>query len=189
MGRAVAWTLRALLVVLGIAALIGLGVVFTGAEGTVMQVLGSVLVLGAALLLALPAALAPWMPVRAAIAMLAAAGAVLTWITIWAPDDGGSAWVGRAAAMIAALLVVVAVALVLQHLTLPASARRARRVAMAGDAAGLVLLGMVWAMIATDGAAGIPDRAIAGTAIIYAASALGALVMAVMRSYAIVRRD
>jgi len=183
MGRAVAWTLRALLVVLAIAALIGLGVVFTGAEGTVMQVLGSVL------LLALSAALAPWVPMRAAIAMLASAGAVLTWITIWAPDDGGSAWVGRAAAMIAALLVVVAVALVLRHLTLPARARRARRVALAGDVAGLVLLGMVWAMIATDGAAGIPDRAIAGTAIIYAASALGALVMAVMRSYAIVRRD
>ena len=40
-----------------------------------------------------------------------------------------------------------------------------------------------------DGAAGVTDRAIAGTAIIYAASALGALVMAVMRSYAIVRRD
>jgi hypothetical protein len=189
MGRAVAWTLRALLVVLAIAALIGLGVVFTGAEGTVMQVLGSVLVLGAALLLALSAALAPWVPMRAAIAVLASAGAVLTWITIWAPDDGGSAWVGRAAAMIAALLVVVAVALVLRHLTLPARARRARRVAIAGDAAGLVLLGMVWAMIATDGAAGIPDRAIAGTAIIYAASALSALVMAVMRSYAIVRRD
>lgn len=183
MGGAVAWTLRALLGVLAIAALIGLGVVFTGAEGTVMQVLGSVL------LLALSAALAPWVPMRAAIAMLASAGAVLTWITIWAPDDGGSAWVGRAAAMIAALLVVVAVALVLRHLTLPARARRARRVALAGDVAGLVLLGMVWAMIATDGAAGIPDRAIAGTAIIYAASALGALVMAVMRSYAIVRRD
>ena len=183
MGCAVAWTLRALLVVLAVAALIGLGVVFTGAEGTVMQVLG------AALLLALPAALAPWTALRTVIATLAGAGAVLTWITIWAPDDGGSPWVGRAAAMIAALLVVVAVALVLRHLSAAARARRARRVAVAADVAGLVLLGMVWAMIATDGAAGIPDRAIGGTAIIYAASALGALVMAVMRSYAIVRRD
>ena len=189
MGRAVAWTLRALLVVLAVAALIGLGVVFTGAEGTVMQVLGSVLVLGAALLLALPAALAPWTPVRMAIATLAAAGAVLTWITIWAPDDGGSPWVGRTAAMIAALLVVVAVALVLRHLSAPERARRARRVAIAADVAGLVLLGMVWAMIATDGAAGVPDRAIAGTAIIYAVFALGALVMAVVRSYSIVCRD
>ena len=89
------WTLRALLVVLAVAALIGLGMVFTGAEGTVMQVLGSVLVLGAALLLALPAALAPWTPVRMAIATLAAADAVLTWITIWAPDDGGHrGWAG-----------------------------------------------------------------------------------------------
>ena len=95
MGRAVAWTLRALLVVLAVAALIGLGMVFTGAEGTVMQVLGSVLVLGAALLLALPAALAPWTPVRMAIATLAAADAVLTWITIWTPDDGGHrGWAG-----------------------------------------------------------------------------------------------
>ena len=96
---------------------------------------------------------------------------------------------GRAAAMIAALLAVVAVALVLRHLSAPARARRARRVAVATDVAGLVLLGIVWAMIATDGAAGVPDRAIAGTAIIYAASALGALVMAVMRLYAVVRRD
>ena len=60
---------------------------------------------------------------------------------------------------------------------------------MAADVAGLVLLGMVWAMIATDGAAGVPDRAIAGTAIIYAVFALGALVMAVVRSYSIVCRD
>ncbi|MGB0731238.1 MAG: hypothetical protein ACPGRF_03580, partial [Miltoncostaeaceae bacterium] len=51
--------------------------------------------LGAALLLALPAALAPWTPVRMAIATLAAADAVLTWITIWAPDDGGHrGWAG-----------------------------------------------------------------------------------------------
>ena len=64
-----------------------------------------------------------------------------------------------------------------------------RPVAVTADVTGLMLLGMVWAMIATDGAAGVPDRAIGGTAIIYAASALGALVMAVMRSYAIVRRD
>lgn len=96
---------------------------------------------------------------------------------------------GRAVALTLRALLVVAVALVLRHLSAPERARRARRVAIAADVAGLVLLGMVWAMIATDGAAGVPDRAIAGTAIIYAASALGALVMAVMRSYAIVRRD
>ncbi len=92
MGRAVAWTLRALLVVLAVAALIGLGVVFTGAVGAVVQVPGSVLVLGAALLLALPAALAPWTPVRKAIATLAAAGAVLTWTTIWAPRGERPGW-------------------------------------------------------------------------------------------------
>ena len=96
---------------------------------------------------------------------------------------------GRAVALTLRALLVVAVALVLRHLSAPARARRAQRVAVAADVAGLVLLGMVWAMIATDGAAGVPDRAIAGTAIIYAASALGALVMAVMRLYAIVRRD
>ncbi len=89
MGCAVAWTLRALLVGVAVAALIGLGVVFTGAEGTVMQVLG------AALLLALPAALAPWTALRTVIATLAGAGAVLTWITIWAPDDGDHrGWAG-----------------------------------------------------------------------------------------------
>jgi hypothetical protein len=47
---------------------------------------------------------------------------------------------------------------------------------------------LVWAMILTDGEA-LPARVLAGVAIIYAATALGALVLALMRSYAVVRRS
>jgi hypothetical protein len=58
-----------------------------------------------------------------------------------------------------------------------------------GDVAGVALLGMAWAMILTDGGADVPVRLMAGTAIIYAAAALGALVLAFIRSYSLVRRD
>lgn len=89
--------LRALLIVLGIAALVGLGIVFAGPEHTVMRVLGSVLVLGAALLLAMPALLAPRRPLRIAMGALIAINAVLVWIIIWTPEDGEApvGWAGR----------------------------------------------------------------------------------------------
>lgn len=182
--------LRALLVVLAIAAVIGLGIVFAGPEDTVTRVLLSVLVLGGALLLAIPAALAPWAAVRWGMGVLVAIDAVLTWVIIWAVEESGfPTWVGKASAMIVTLLVVLAVALTLLRVTSGARLRMPRIVAMVSGIAGILLLAFAWAMIITDGDAGIPARVIAGVAIIYAATALGALVLALMRSYAVVRRS
>ena len=182
--------LRALLIVLGIAALVGLGIVFAGPETTVMRVLGSVLVLGGALLLAMPALLAPWRPLRIAMGALIAINAVLVWIIIWAPEDGETpVGVGRASAMIATLLLVLAVAVVLERITRGARLRLPRRIAWVGDVAGAALLGMAWAMILTDGEADVPARVMAGTAIIYASAALAALLLALMKSYSVVRRS
>ncbi len=190
MTRLVSLGFRTLLAALAAAAVIGLWIVFTGGSSTVGQVLGSVLVLGGGVLLALPAVLARWVPVRIGIAVLAGVGAILIWVAIWMPDgEVVPEWIGRAAAMITVLLVITAVALVLHHLTASARLTAARYVTYTSDVTGLMMLGMAWAMILTGGDAGVPARAIAGVAIIYVTSALGALVMAVMRSYTIVRRD
>ena len=181
--------LRALLIVLAIAALIGLGIVFAGPEDTVMRVLGSVMVLGGALLLAMPAALMPLVPLRVAMAVLVGAEAVLMWVIIWAPDastlpDG----IGRASAMLATFLVVAAVAIVLWRVTRGERLRTPRIVAGVSMVAGAAFGAMMWAMILTDGEA-LPARVLVGVAIIYAATGLGALVLALMRSYAVVRRS
>lgn len=182
--------LRALLVVLALAAVIGLGIVFAGPEDTVTRVLLSVLVLGGSLLLSIPAALAPWPALRWLMGGLVAVDAVLTWVIIWAVDNATLPdWVGKAAAMIVTLLVVMAVGLTLHRVTAGARLRTPRIVAMVSGVAGVILLGMAWAMIVTDGEADIPARVIAGVAIIYAATALGALVLALMRSYSVVRRS
>lgn len=181
--------LRALLIVLAIAALIGLGIVFAGPEDVVMRVLGSVLVLGGALLLAMPAALIPQMPLRVAMAVLVGIEAVLTWVIIWTPDGANVPdWLGRATAMIVTFLVVAAVAIVLQRVTRGPNLRTPRIVAAISAVAGVVFMALVWAMILTDGEA-LPGRVLAGVAIIYAATALGALVLSLMRSYAVVRRS
>jgi hypothetical protein len=182
--------LRALLIVLGIAAVVGLGIVFAGPEDVVMRVLGSVLVLGGALLLAMPAVLAPWRALGGAMGALIAVNAVLVWVIIWAPGGGDlPEWIGRASAMIVTLLVVLSVGIVLERMTRGRRLRAPRRIAWVGDVAGVALLGMAWAMILTDGGADVPVRLMAGTAIIYAAAALGALVLAFIRSYSLVRRD
>lgn len=182
--------LRALLIVLGVAALVGLGIVFAGPEHTVMRVLGSVLVLGGALLLSMPALLAPWRPLRVAMGALIAVNAVMVWIIIWTPEGGEApVWVGRASAMIATLLLVLAVGVVLERITRGPRLRLPRRIAWVGDVAGAALLGMGWAMILTDGEADVPARVMAGTAIIYASAALAALVLALMKSYSVVRRN
>lgn len=181
--------LRALLMVLAIAALIGLGIVFAGPEDTVMRVLGTVMVLGGALLLAMPAALIPQVALRVAMAAVVAIEAVLMWVIIWAPDSNSLPdWVGRASAMIVTFLVVAAVAIVLWKVTRGERLRTPRIVAAVSVLAGVVFGAMVWAMILTDGDA-LPARVLAGVAIIYAATALGALVLALMRSYAVVRRS
>lgn len=182
--------LRALLIVLGIAAVVGLGIVFAGPEDVVMRVLGSVLVLGGALLLAMPAVLAPWRALGGAMGALIAVNAVLVWVIIWAPGGGDlPEWIGRASAMIVTLLVVLSVGIVLERMTRGRWLRVPRRIAWVGGVAGVALLGMAWAMILTDGGADVPVRLMAGTAIIYAAAALGALVLAFIRSYSLVRRD
>ena len=181
--------LRALLVVLAVAAAIGLGIVFLGPGDAVTRVLLSVLVLGGAMLLAMPAVLAPAMWLRIGMAVLVGVDALLAWVMIWLPDpEEIPAGIGRASAMIITLLVVLAVGVVLQRVTAGARMRAPRIVAIVSTFAGVVLLGLAWAMILTDGGAGIPGRVIAGVAIIYAATALGALVLALMRSYALVRR-
>ena len=181
--------LRALLIVLAIAALIGLGIVFAGPEDTVMRVLGSVVVLGGGLLLAMPAALIPQVPLRVAMAVAVAAEAVLTWVIIWSPDASTLPdWMGRASAMLVTVLVVAAVAIVLWKVTRGERLRTPRIVAAVSALAGVVFGAMIWAMILTDGEA-LPARVLAGVAIIYAATALGALVLSLMRSYAVVRRS
>lgn len=181
--------LRALLIVLGIAALVGLGIVFAGPETTVMRVLGSVLVLGGALLLAMPALMAPWRPLGIAMGVLIAVNAVLVWMIIWTPEDGQvPVWVGRAPVMIVTLLVVLAVGIVLERVTQGPRLHLPRRIAWAGDVAGVALLGMAWAMIVTGGEADVPVRLMAGVGIIYAALMLGALVLSLMKSYSVVRR-
>lgn len=180
--------LRALLIVLAIAALIGLGIVFAGPEDIVMRVLGSVMVLGGALLLAMPAALIPQVPLRVAMAALVGVEAVLTWVIIWSPDSSTLPdWMGRASAMIVTVLVVAAVAVVLWRVTRGERLRTPRIVAAVSVVAGVVFGAMVWAMILSDGEA-LPGRVLAGVAIVYAATALGALVLSLMRSYAVVRR-
>ena len=181
--------LRALLIVLAIAALIGLGIVFAGPEDTVMRVLGSVMVLGGALLLAMPAALIPQVPLRVGMAVLVGIEAVLTWIIIWAPDSSTLPdWMGRASAMLVTFLVVAAVAIVLWRVTRGERLRTPRIVAGVSVVAGVVFGAMIWAMILTDGEA-LPARVLVGVAIVYAATALGALVLSLMRSYAVVRRS
>ena len=181
--------LRALLIVLAIAALIGLGIVFAGPEATVMRVLGSVLVLGGGLLLAMPAALIPQVGLRVAMAALVGAEAILIWVIIWSPDASTLPdWMGRASAMVATFLVVAAVAIVLWRVTRGEHLRTPRIVAGVSVVAGVVFGAMIWAMILSDGEA-LPARVLAGVAIIYAATALGALVLSLMRSYAVVRRS
>ncbi len=181
--------LRALLIVLAIAALIGLGIVFAGPEDIVMRVLGSVMVLGGALLLAMPAVLIPRVPPRVAMAALVGVEAVLTWVIIWWADSGTlPVWMGRASAMLVTLLLVAAVAIVLWRVTRGERLRTPRIVAGVSVVAGVAFGAMVWAMILTDGEA-LPGRVLAGVAIVYAATALGALVLSLMRSYAVVRRS
>ena len=181
--------LRALLVVLAVAAAIGLGIVFLGPGDAVTRVLLSVLVLGGAMLLVMPAVLAPAMWLRIGMAVLVGVDALLAWVMIWLPDpEEIPAGIGRASAMIITLLVVLAVGVVLQRVTTGSRMRAPRIVAIVSTCAGAVLLGMAWAMILTDGGADIPGRVMAGVAIIYAATALGALVLALLRSYALVRR-
>ncbi len=180
--------LRAVLAVLAVAALIGLGIVFAGPEDTVMRVLGSVLVLGGALLLAMPAVFVPVMAARVAMLTLVVVEAILMWVIIWLPEaDGAADWLGRAAAMIVTVLVVAAVAVVLWRVTRADHLRTPRIVAGVSVVAGIVFGAMAWAMILTDGDA-LPARVLAGVGIVYAATALGALVLALMRSYAVVRR-
>lgn len=182
--------LRALLIVLAIAALVGLGIVFAGPEDIVMRVLGSVMVLGGALLLSLPAALAPRRWLQIGMGALVGVDAVLTWVLIWTPEGANAPdAVGKASAMIVTLLIVLAVGVVLERITRGPRLRLPRRIAWVGAVAGAALLGMIWAMILTDGDADIPARFMAGVGIIYAAASLGALVLALMRSYSIVRRD
>ncbi len=177
--------LRALLVVLIIAALIGLGIVFAGGDDTVTRALISVLVLGAAFLLAVPAALSPRPALLWSMVTLTAIEAVLVWILIWTsnPAEG----LGRAVLMIAVLLVIAAVAIVLIRAVTGPNLRLPRIVSYVSDVTGLIFLGMAWPMILTDGDA-IPGRVLAGVAIIYATSTLAALVIALMRNYTVVRR-
>ncbi len=183
------YLLRVLLVALGVAALVGLGIVFLGPGDAVTRVLLSVLVLGGAMLLAMPAVLAPAVWLRIGMGVLVGADAVLAWVMIWIPDTSDvPVAMGRASAMIITLLVVLAAGIVLQRVTRGGRMRAPRIVAVVSTCAGAVLLGLAWAMILTDGEAGIPGRLMAGVAIIYAATALGALVLALMRSYVVVRR-
>jgi hypothetical protein len=182
--------LRALLIVLGIAAVVGLGIVFAGPEDVVMRVLGSVLVLGGALLLSMPAVLAPTRWLAVGMGALIAVNALLVWIIIWTPDGGDLPdGIGRASAMIVVLLVVLAVGIVLERMTRGDRLRLPRRISWVADVAGVALGAMAWAMIVTDGDADVPARLMAGTAIIYAAGALGALVLSFIRSYSLVRRE
>ena len=111
------------------------------------------------------------------------------WVIIWAPDSSSLPdWVGRASAMIVTFLVVAAVAIVLWKVTRGERLRTPRIVAGVSVVAGVVFGALIWAMILTDGEA-LPTRVLAGVAIVYAATALGALVLALMRSYAVVRRS
>jgi len=182
--------LRALLIVLGIAALVGLGIVFAGPEDVVLRVLGSALVLGGALLLAMPAARAPSRWLGVAMGALIAVNALLVWVVIWSPDGGALRdGLGRASAMIVVLLVVIAVGIVLERVTRGERLRLPRRISWVADVVGVALGAMAWTMIVTDGEADVPARLMAGTAVIYAAATLGVLVLAVIRSYSLVRRE
>lgn len=177
--------LRALLVVLVVAALIGLGIVFVGADENVAKALLSVLVLGAACLFAVAAALAPRPEVLWSLMAAIAIEAMLVWVVIWMPSPPDA--LGRATAMLALLLVVAAAAVVLSRVVAGPNLRLPRMVARVAYVAGVVFLAMGWAMILTDGEA-LPGRVLAGVAIIYATSALAAVVIALMRSYTVVRR-
>lgn len=182
--------LWALLVLLGAAALIGLGIVFAGAADEVVQLLLSVLVLAGALLLALPAELHPWPAVRGAVMALAVLDAVLAWLLIWMPEvEGTTDWIARSAAVITTLLVAVAVALTVLRVVRGPRMTLARVVAWVSHATGLVLVVMVWMKILSDGEAGPPDRIIAGLAIIYAASSLGAVLIGLLRRFTVVPRE
>lgn len=181
----VAILLRALLVVLVVAALIGLGIVFVGANDTITQALLSVLVLGAACLFAVAAALAPRPRLLWSLIAVIAIEAIVVWVIIWMPSPPDA--LGRAAGMLALLLVVATAAVVLSRVVAGPDLRLPRIVARVAHVAGVVFLAMGWAMILTDGEA-LPGRVLAGVAIIYATSALAAVVIALMRSYTVVRR-
>jgi hypothetical protein len=177
--------LRALAGMLAVAALIGLGIVFFGASESVVRVLLTILVLGAAVLLAVPAALASPVAVRVGMGVAIAIDAVATWVIVWSDDV--PMWLGRLTGMLFVLILVGAVSIVVLRMTTGTAARAVRRPAVFRVLPGAVLVGLAWAMILSDGEA-VPGRVIAGVAIIYAASAGGALVLALMRNYEIVRR-
>ncbi len=177
--------LRVLAGMLAVAAALGLGIVFFGASESVVRVLLTILVLGAAVLVAVPAALAPAVAVRVGMAVAIALDAIGMWIIIWGDEPPG--WVGRLTGMLFVLVIVAAVTIVVLRMTKGAAARMARRLAVFSVIPGAVLVALVWALILSDGDIA-PGRVIAGLAIIYAASAGGALVLALMRNYEIVRR-
>ena len=134
---------------------------------------------------AVAAALAPRPVLLWSLIAVIAIEAIVVWVIIWMPSPPDA--LGRATAMLALLLVVAAAAVVLSRVVAGPNLRLPRMVARVAYVGGVVFLAMGWAMILTDGEA-LPGRVLAGVAIIYATSALAAVVIALMRSYTVVRR-
>lgn len=179
----------ALLASLMAAALTGLVLVFIGGQDDVVRVLLSVLVFAGALVLALPAFLHAATVVQAGVGLLAGACAVLWWVVIWMPGDAAPAdAIAKTGGMLLALLVVLGVALLLLAMVRGPRLRPARIAMWVSHATGLALLGMIWALIVSDGDVPLPGRVVGGIAIIYVTSSLTAILVTLMRRYAVVRR-
>ena len=177
-----------LLAALGVAALTGLIILFVGAGDVAGRVLGSILVIAAGALVAMPAELVLSAPVRLAHWGLVIVDVGLIWVIIWSGDSPTDALV-KTVGTISVLVVFVAISIAVVRAAASHPTRWERICLAVGLVSGFILLWMAWLMTWTDGDIGIPARLIAGTAIIYAATSLATVLIAFLGGYKIVRRD
>lgn len=177
-----------LLAALGAAAVTGLIILFVGAGDVAGRVLGSILVIAAGALIAMPGELVRSAPVRVVLWALVAIDVVLVWVVIWWGDSPPIGLV-KVVGTLSALVAFVAVSIAVLRAASSHPTRWARACLWVGMVSGVILLVMAWLMIWTDGDIGIPERLIAGTGIIYAASSLASALIAFLGGYRIVRRE
>lgn len=180
--------LGVLLAAVAVAALTGLIILFVGAGDVAGRVLGSIFVIAAGALVALPGSLLRWGYLRLVYWVLVAVDVVLLWVVIWSGDVPSAALV-KVMGTIAVLVVFTGVSIAAVRSWTSHPTRWALACLVVGLVSGFILAWMAWLMTWSDGGIGIPARVIAGTAIIYAASSLASGLIALLGGYTIVRRD
>ena len=184
--RVLLWVLLA---ALAVAAVAGLVILFVGAGDVAGKVLGSILVVAAGALVAMPGEFVPWPAVQWSHRALVVVDVVLVWAVIWWGGDAPAEWLVRTIGTISALVVFVAACIAVVRASASHPIRWSRITMWVSLVSGMVLLWMAWLMTWTAGDIGIPARVIAGTAIIWAATSLAVGLIALMGGYRIVRRE